>query len=413
MREQGQGGLRQRGRTSWELKFDLGRDPLTGKRNTRTVTFRGTKREAQAELTRLLNQKNEGTYVDPTKMTVGEWLEHWVGVAANGWATKTAARHRQIVRNNMVPGLGAVPLRALRATHIEAFEADLQREGYLKGRVKKGRGLSAQTVLHVHRTLSQALTHAVNTEMLFKNPAKQVRAPRPQDREIVILTKPEIARVLREAEGTQLAVPVLVDVVTGLRQGELFGLRWSDVDLAKGRLTVNQSLEYVRDADGKPRPQFKSGKTKTSRPTLTLPALAVEALRRHRREQGEARLRLGLGRAELVFTREDGSPASVDYETKAFGLLINRAKVTRITFHGLRHTHIRPPANGRRPRQTHQRAGRAHQRQCHPDKVRCFPPQPGRCSRRGDQRLARGRIGQSRWQVGLAGKGTGDGDVSP
>jgi hypothetical protein len=79
MRNQGQGHIRQRGKQSWLLKFDLGRD-ASGKRITRHVTFRGTKREAQAELNRLLNRRNEGTYVDPTKMTVAEYLEHWLTV---------------------------------------------------------------------------------------------------------------------------------------------------------------------------------------------------------------------------------------------------------------------------------------------------------------------------------------------
>jgi integrase len=338
MREQGQGAIIQRGKASWRLKFDLGRDPVTGERQTRYVTFKGTKREAQAELTRLLNQKNEGTYVDPTKMSVGEWLEHWLSVSG-GWSAKTAQRHRQIVRNNIIPRLGHVPLRALRATHIEAFEAELQREGYLKGK-RKGEGLTAQTALHVHRTLSQALAHAVKTEVLFKNPAEQVRAPRPQGREIKILGKPDVAKILRVAEGTTLYVPVLVGAVTGLRRGELFGLRWSDLDLAKGRLTVNQSLEYVKGPDGQLRAQFKPPKTRTSRRTLTLPGLAVEALKGHRATQAQERLALGLGKAELVFTRADGSPASLNYITKAFNALIAEAGVTRITFHGLRHTHI-------------------------------------------------------------------------
>jgi hypothetical protein len=82
MRNQGQGHIRQRGKQSWLLKFDLGRD-AGGKRITRHVTFRGTKREAQAELNRLLNRRNEGTYVDPTKMSVGEYLEHWLSVISN------------------------------------------------------------------------------------------------------------------------------------------------------------------------------------------------------------------------------------------------------------------------------------------------------------------------------------------
>ena len=167
MRNQGQGHIRQRGQRGWELKFDLGRDPVSGKRLSRYVNFRGTKREAQAELNRLLNRKNEGTYVDPTKMTVGEYLEHWLTVDIDRrLAAKTAVHHRAIVQRQLIPQLGAVPIRKLAATHIEAAEAYLQREGSVKGR-NFGKGLSAQTVLHVHRTLSQALAHAVKSGVLF------------------------------------------------------------------------------------------------------------------------------------------------------------------------------------------------------------------------------------------------------
>src|SRR5262249_38480747 len=155
------GHIRPRGQGTWELKFDAGRDPLTGKRLTKYVSFKGTKREAQAELVRLLNRTNEGTYVDPTKMTVAEYLQHWLEVDIR-WSAKTAGRHGGIVRHQILPRLGLIPLRKLAATHIEAFEADLQRSGYVKGS-KAGAGLKAQTVLHVHRTLSQALTHAVKT----------------------------------------------------------------------------------------------------------------------------------------------------------------------------------------------------------------------------------------------------------
>jgi integrase len=249
MRNQGQGHIRQRGKQSWLLKFDLGRD-ASGKRITRHVTFRGTKREAQAELNRLLNRRNEGTYVDPTKMTVAEYLEHWLTVdIERRVARKTVLRHRGIVQHNIIPRIGAMPLRKLTAVHIEALEAELQREGRQRHRDSRGAALSAQTVLHVHRTLSQALEHAVKTEVLFRNPALQVRPPRPPGREIKILTKPEIAQVLRACEGRGLYLPVLVAVTTGVRRGELFGLRWSDIDLRAGRLTVNQSLEL---ANGKP-----------------------------------------------------------------------------------------------------------------------------------------------------------------
>ena len=109
-----QGHIRKQGRGSWELKFDLGRDPLTGRRITKYVTFRGTKRKAQDELTRLLAHRDEGGYVDPTKMTLGEYLRHWLAADIDRRvAARTAARHREIVENNIIPRLGGVPMRKL------------------------------------------------------------------------------------------------------------------------------------------------------------------------------------------------------------------------------------------------------------------------------------------------------------
>src|SRR5262245_34721814 len=128
---------------------------------------------------------------------------------------------------------------------------------------------------------------------------------------------------------------MLVAVTTGMRRGELLGLRWSDIDLKAARLTVNQSLERLQG-----KTVFKSPKTKTSRRTITLPALTVEALTKHRAAQAEERLRLGLGKPELVFAHADGSPADPDSITKGFDKLVQRTRVRRITFHGLRHTHI-------------------------------------------------------------------------
>jgi integrase len=331
-----QGHIRQQGKGSWELKFDLGRDPISGKRISKYVTFRGNKRQAQAELTRLLASRDAGSYVDPTKMTVAEYLRHWLTADVERRVGKrTAARYRQIVEKNITPRLGHVPLRKLIAAHIEAFEADLHREGWVKTEVQ--RGLSKQTVLHVHRTLSQALNHAVRLEVLVKNPARQVKPSKPDKPEIKILSKQEIAVLLAAAKGTSLYIPVLVAVTTGIRRGELLGLRWSDLDLKAGKLTVNQAMQRTRGEL-----EFKQPKTKTSRRTITLPAVTVEALQAHYKAQLEDRMKLGLGRDPrgLVFTRGDGLPLDPDSLSKSFERLIAKAKVTPITLHGLRHTHI-------------------------------------------------------------------------
>ena len=348
-----QGHIRPQGNGSWEIKFDLGRDPMSGRRITKYVTFRGTKRKAIEELTRLLGQRNDGSYVEPTKMTVAQYLNHWLEADIDRRvAARTASRYRGIVEKNIIPKLGHVPVRKLTAVHIEAFEAELQRDGWVKARakqkVKEGeegkeapiqekRGLSAQTALHVHRVLSQALSHAVRLGVLFKNPARQVKPPRPSSREIKILDKNEITTLINASKKVGLYVPVLVAVTTGMRRGELLALRWSDLDLKVASLTVNQSLERIKGKF-----EFKSPKTKTSRRAITLPRITVEALRRHYRLQLEERLKLGLGRDPrgLVLARPGGQPMDADTLTKAFRRLVASAGVAPITFHGLRHTHI-------------------------------------------------------------------------
>ena len=345
-----QGHIRRQGDGSWEIKFDLGRDPLTGRRITKYVTFRGTKRKAQEELTRLLGQRNDGSYIEPTKMTVAQYLCHWLEADIDRRvASRTAARYRGIVEKNIIPKLGHVPVRRLTAVHIEAFEASLQREGWVKARAKQKiregeaapipekLGLSSQTALHVHRVLSQALSHAVRLGVLFKNPARQVKPPRPPSREIKILDKYEIATLVNAAKQAGLYVAVLVAVTTGMRRGELLALRWSDIDLKAASLTVNQSLERIKGKFN-----FKSPKTRTSRRTISLPSITVVGLREHYRAQLEERFKLGLGRDArgLAFSRADGQPLDADTLTKSFRRLVASTKVTPITFHGLRHTHI-------------------------------------------------------------------------
>jgi integrase len=314
------GHIRPQGDGSWELKFDLGRDPMTGKRITKYATFRGTKRAAQVELIRLLSSRDSGTYVEPTKMTVAQYLRHWLAADMDRRVSaRTAAVHRGIVEQNIIPRVGHIPLRKLTAVHIEALEADLQRDGWVRNRAKPEqgeiveRGLSAQTVLHVHRTLSQALAHAVRLGVLVRNPAQAVKPPRPPRKEIRILDKEEMGTLLRAAEGTLLYLPILVSLTTGLRRGELYGLRWSDIDLKSGHLTVNQAMERIKGAIS-----FKGPKTKTSGRTITLPAITVEVLERHRKTQLEERLKLGLGRDPrgLVFAHPDGNPMDPDALTK-------------------------------------------------------------------------------------------------
>ncbi len=329
------GMIRRRGRSSWEIRVDAGRDPLTGKRRLRYKTVRGGKRDAQKELTRLLHELDDGVDIEPNRMTVAEYLEHWLDAAAKpAVSRKTFERYAEIVRTQLIPALGHIKLAKLKPLHIQEAHSRALENGRRDGRG----GLSAQTVKHHHRILSQALRQAVRWQLLARNPAEAVDPPSPARREMLVLDEAELAKLLRAAEGTRLYVPILVAATTGLRRGELLALHWRDVDLDRGTLAVTQSLEQTRDGL-----RFKGPKTARGRRTVTLPGITVDALRAHKVRQLEERLMMGAGYCDrgLVFARHDGNPLSPRAFSKEFSRLVESVDdIPRVTLHGLRHTHI-------------------------------------------------------------------------
>jgi integrase len=169
------GHIQRRGRHSWRLKWDVGKDHVTGRRLTKQKTVTGSKREAEAELARDLGSIQAGSYVDPTKMTVGGLLAKWRDeVAAVEVSAKTMERYREHV-DRLIAGLGRIPLSRLQPLAIQSFYNDLRRNGHMR---REG-GLSEQTLLHIHKVLTAALSQAVRWRLLAFNPADDVNPPRP------------------------------------------------------------------------------------------------------------------------------------------------------------------------------------------------------------------------------------------
>lgn len=329
------GHIRKRGEGSWELKFDLGRNPVSGKRETRYHSFKGTKRAAQAELIRLSAEAIQGTYVDPTSTTLAGFLDRWErDWAATNVSPKTLERYRGLIKNQICPHIGILPVQKLRPVHLNELYAKLLREARSK---TNANGLSARTVGHVHRVLHRALGHAATWGVVQQNVASLVSPPRVTSTEIEIIREDEIRKVLQKLRGRSLYIIAVVGLTTGLRRGELLALRWQDVDLDGGKLRVERSLEQTK-AGGL---RFKSPKTKFGRRTISVPASIVAELRSHRKAQQERWLELGLGRVPdhaLVFATWNGEARAPNALSKdwsetmgAFGL--------KITLHGLRHTH--------------------------------------------------------------------------
>ncbi len=161
--------------------------------------------------------------------------------------------------------------------------------------------------------------------------------PKPEEVEIEILNDAELGTLLKSTCDTLWYPAILLAATTGMRRGEVLAVHWRDIDLDAAVLTVNQAVEETKAGL-----RAKPPKTKRSRRNITLPALTVEALRRHRVRQLEERLQLGLGRDHdgLVFTDLEGGLVRPRNLTKEFGRIVKRAGVRRVTFHGLRHTHI-------------------------------------------------------------------------
>ena len=326
------GHIKKRAKDSWSIVIDLGRDSA-GKRKQKWHTVKGTKKDAQAELSRLLNELNTGEYVEPSRMLVSEYLKRWLkDYAEPNVSPKTSERYAQIIRDNINPALGNYQLSKLKPLHIQSFYTDCLTSGRKDG---KG-GLAAQTVLHFHRLLRKAFLQAVKWQLLARNPVDAVEPPRPQRTEMNAINETETALLLDRLAGSALFPPVLFAVTTGLRRGELLALRWKDVDLEEGRITVNQSLEQTKAGL-----RFKTPKTERSRRQVPLPSVTVELLKEHKRKQNEERLRLGLvyHNADLVFPRPDGSAMAPDSFSTNFAAFIRRSGLKHIRFHDLRHSH--------------------------------------------------------------------------
>jgi integrase len=316
------GHIRERSPGCWAVVIDAV-DTATGKRKRKWHSFKGTKREAQTECARLVSESKAGTLsTAPAKRSVGHYLTGWLNHMSTQCGAATCDRYSTIVRNNILPHLGSVALVSLRPEMIATFLAKLIADG-----------LSPSTVRLVRKVLRQALRQAVGWHLLVRNPCDEVRPPKVEKKRMAILDTDGMAALIEKAKGTELYIPTLIAVFTGLRRGELCALRWTAVDLSRGTLAVVASAQQIRS-------QVREKETKTGRErVVVLPKILVEELKAHKLQQAETMLRYGvrLGNDGHVCTRADGSPLVPMGLTTAFRALLAGTGIGRL--HDLRHSH--------------------------------------------------------------------------
>ena len=311
------------GSVSWTTVVPLPRDPVTGRRQQRRITGK-TKREVEQEVARIRHELRTGTYLEPSTLTLGEYLERWLVATEPRVRPQTMRSYRRVCRERLGPALGHVPLAALSPIHIQECYAD-----------RLATGLSPTTVRLYHSVLHRALKQAVRWRLIPSNPAGAVDVPARAHVEMRTWSAEQARTFLAATADHRLAALWRLALLTGMRQGEILALTWDDVDLERGTLSVRRTV-----IDGHDRREFGPTKTNAGKRQIALPASCVEALRAHRARQLRERLAAGPAWQDqgLVFPRYDGDVYPPRTLHKYYGQIVRRAELPYIRFHDLRHT---------------------------------------------------------------------------
>lgn len=330
------GTITRRGKASWRIKYDLPRDPVTGERRIAYATVKGKRADAEKELRRRLHAIDKGVHVDPTNVTLSEYLDDWLEMAApKTVGPKALERHRSLVEHQIKPHLGMVQIQKLRPADVARWLQTLGETKALRG----DKMLSPRTIRHAHGVLRTALNYATAVEIVERNVASAIKPPKNPAQEIQILTSDQIADTLAKLKDHPSLYPVAVLALgTGMRRGELCALRWADIDLDRRTVRIERALEQTKEGL-----RVKTPKTKSGVRTISLPDFTIDALRDHRVKQLELRVALGAGAlpAEApVFGDIEGGWLLPSAVSDRWREAVRNRKLPKVTFHALRHTHV-------------------------------------------------------------------------
>jgi integrase len=297
----------------------------TSKGPKQQAVYGKTRAEVAQKLTKAMTDRDSGLTFDSGRMTLGEYLDRWLTDAVRDTVRqRTYERYEQIARVHIKPTLGRIKLKGLTPAHVRG----LYRE-------KVDAGLAPRTVQYIHVTLQKALSQAVADGLISRSAAASVKAPRPAKKEIQPLSPDQARAFLAAAVGDRFEALYVVAVHCGLRQGELLGLKWEDVDFEAGALQVRRTLSEARTGHRFEPP--KNGKGRSVR----LTPHAVEALRVHLDHQLDEIGSSGDHYRDqgLVFPSRVGTPMNAkNLIARSFKPLLKRAGLPDIRFHDLRHT---------------------------------------------------------------------------
>lgn len=307
----------------------MGRDPGTGKQVQKSV-YGKTQADVLQKLRKLQTDIDNGIYVEPSKLSVGEWLDIWVSEYQNHVKESTRLDYESTIKHRIKPAIGAVKLCKLTTPVVQKLYNDMGRPA------EKRKALSAKTVLNTHAVLHKALKQAVEIGYLRINPSNVCKLPRKEKPEIKPLDDSQITDFLKRIEGHQFEIFYKVDLFTGMRQGEIIGLSWDCVDFEKGTIYVKQQIHRI----GR---EYKLTTVKNDKPRTIMPAkFVMDLLLAQRSKQSRWQLLAGelwQNSHNLVFTNELGGHLYRGTVYKNFKDIACDMGLPNMRFHDLRHSY--------------------------------------------------------------------------
>lgn len=326
---QGAGTIRKRSDGRWEARYTVGFDPATGKQKQKSI-YGKTQKEVRERLAEITTELDDGTYMEPTKNTVSEWLEVWLEIYVR-FSVKpyTLDAYQRVCRNYLSPALGMLRLSALTAPQIQHFYNSLLME----------KNLSPKTVRNIHGIFHRAMEQAVKLGMIRSNPTELCDLPKARRKDIHPMEQDKIGAFLTAIKGNKYELLYLVTLFTGMRQGEVLGLTWDCVDFTHNTLYVNKQLQKTKKVGG----SYTLAPTKNSRARMVTAAPSVMALlKKQRSSQAQAQLLAGSeweNRWGLVFTNELGGHLTHFTVYKHFKEAVRAIGLDEERFHDLRHSY--------------------------------------------------------------------------
>ena len=325
-RANGEGSIRKRNDGRWEGRYTAGRNPETGKPIYKNVLGK-TQAEVKAKLKAAIEDSANLDMVKAEQYTTGQWMDVWFENCAKIKVRPSSHQtYRGYIDNHIKPNIGDVPLSKLSSLHLQKLYKKLLAGGRVDRIEAKGqpKGLSAKTVRNINQVISSAMDFAKDQKLISSNPTDGCALPKLEHKEMKTLPVEQLTSFLREAKESGVFELYYIELATGLRRGELLGLKWEDIDLVQGSLRVQRQVARI-NGEVVEAPL----KTKNAYRTLPLSADAVGVLQEQRKKSGSS---------PYVFPSPTGGPISPDSVLHMLHRVLKRAGLSKVRFHDLRHT---------------------------------------------------------------------------